>query len=112
MALIQINEVKRQKPSNIVASDAVKKLEANMPEITKRVLGGERAFQVLSSLLYVEKRLIENVRGVKDQMKALEIIYNYILHANGDGVLKEYSKRMCPHKGTAIGGIECHSPRL
>lgn len=112
MALIQINEVKRQKPSNIVASDAVKKLEASMPEISKRVLNGERAFTVLNSYPFVEKRLIENVRGVKDQMDALNIIYNYILHAEGDGVLKEYTKRRCPYKGSAIGGMECHSPRL
>lgn len=111
MALIQINEVKRQKPAFVQASASVKQLEAMMPDISKRIMNGESAFFILDHLSFVDDRLKNNVRGKKDPVDALNIIYNYILHAEGDGVLKEYTKRVCPHKGTAIGGMECHSPR-
>lgn len=109
MALITINEAKRQRPSIKEVPLSVKQLEQMMPEIRERIESGESAFQVLDRLSFVDERLKNTVRGERNSIKALEKIYNYILFAEGDGVLKEYHKKVCRFKGTAIGGMECHS---
>ena len=106
MALITIHEAKRQKPSNIEVSDSLKELQKHLPDIVKAV------YVFIDHLTMVhEPRLLDNIRGVKDKNEVLSRIYNYVLHAEGNGVLKEYESRVIRHKGSAIGGMECHSPR-
>lgn len=112
MALITIHEAKRQKPSNIEASDSLKELQKHLPDIVKAVNEGQSAYVFINRLSMVhEPRLLDNIRGVKDKNEVLSRIYNYVLHAEGNGVLKEYKSRVIRYKGSAIGGMECHSPR-
>ena len=112
MALITIHEAKRQKPSNIEASDSLKELQKHLPDIIKAVNEGQSAYVFIDHLSIVnEPRLLDNIRGVKDKNEVLSRIYNYVLHAEGNGVLKEYENKVVRYKGSAIGGMECHSPR-
>lgn len=113
MAIITINETKRQKPKK-VANEFVKKLSNNMNIISRKIMDGEPAYKTLISLGFTETRLLNNIRGEKNSVKALEKIYNYILFENGDGVLREYSnKKIAYHRsgsGGAIQGMECSNP--
>ena len=112
MALITIHEAKRQKPSNIEVSDSLKELQKHLPDIIKAVNDGQSAYVFIDHLSMVnEPRLLDNIRGVKDKNDVLSRIYNYVLHAEGIGVLKEYETKVVQYKGSAIGGMECHSPR-
>ncbi len=112
MALVTIHEAKRQKPSNIEASASLQELQKHLPEIVKAVYAGQSAFVIIDHLpLVKEPRLLNNIRGIKDADEVISRIYNYILHAEGNGVLKEYETKVVRHKGSAIGGMECHSPR-
>ena len=108
MAVITIHEVKRQKPTFTETPLTIKQLEKMMPKITAEMQKGHSAFYVLDHLSDFDD-IKEKVRGVKDNAKALETLYNIILHAEGDGVLKEYNKKYCRYKGSAIAGMECHS---
>lgn len=112
MALITIHEAKRQKPSSIEASDSLKELQKHLPDIVKAVSEGQSAYVFIDHLSMVhEPRLLDNIRGVKDKNEVLSRIYNYVLHAEGNDVLKEYESKAIRYKGSAIGGMECHSPR-
>ena len=109
MALITFRETVRQKPLT-KKSENVKLIESKIKSITSQIVLGKKAFLVITNLGATDRRLISNLKGIKDSSKALEIIYNYIFYENGEGVLKEYNKKFIPFKGTAIGGMECHSP--
>ena len=104
MALITIHEAKRQKPSNIEASVSMQELQKHLPEIVKAVNEGQSAYVFIDHLTKVyEPRLLDNIRGVKDKNEVLSRIYNYVLHAEGNGFLKEYETKVVRHKGSAIG---------
>lgn len=109
MSVISINEVKRQKPSSKEVPLSIKELEKELPNIMDAINNGGSPFIIIDHLSFVDERLKNNLRGVTDKNEAISCIYNYILHATGDGVLKEYEMKCVPHKGSAIGGMECHS---
>lgn len=109
MSIININEVKRQKPSFKEVPNSIKKLEEELPNILNAINNGGSPFLIIDHLSFVDDRLRNNLRGVTDKNEAISRIYNYILQATGDGVLKEYEMKYVPHKGSVIGGMECHS---
>lgn len=109
MSVISINEVKRQKPSSKEVPLSIKELEKELPNIMNAINNGGSPFITIDHLSFVDERLKNNLRGVTDKNEAISRIYNYILQATGDGVLKEYEMKYVPHKGSAIRGMECHS---
>lgn len=55
------------------------------------------------------KLLQRRLKEEKNFDKSLQIVYDYIL--NSEHPMKKERTAYVRHKGSAIGGMECHSPR-
>lgn len=53
--------------------------------------------------------LQRRLKAEKDYNKSLQMVYDYIL--NSEHPMKKERTAYVPYKGSAIGGMECHSPR-
>ena len=54
--------------------------------------------------------LVNSLRKQTNFAKSMQLAYNYLL--NQEWPTKANDVGYARHKGTAIGGMECHSPRL
>ena len=111
MALININEAKTYHAKELKTSDISK--------ISNEVNSAKDAHSVCVAVArYVRdtddkyaKELLIRLRYCKSLEEAQQQFYTYLLSVEGCGILKEYNSKVVRYKGTAIGGMECHSPR-
>ena len=110
MAVITINEAMKQ-PTQVRTSDISK--------ISEEVNNAKDVHDVCVAIArYVRdnpdeytRELLVRVRYCKSLSAAQTMFYTFLLSVEGQGVLKEYETKYVRHKGSAIGGMECHSPR-
>lgn len=81
----------------------------------KKCRTSREVYVVMSEWLKGDKRkyaviLVNSLRKQTDFAKSMQLAYNFVL--NQEFPTKANDTGYARHKGTAIGGMECHSPRL
>lgn len=56
------------------------------------------------------RALQRSLMKISDTNKALQKVFDFLL--NNEFPTKMHDTGVCRYKGSAIGGMECHSPRL
>ena len=110
MAVITINEAMKQSPQ--VRTSDISKIaeEVNNAKDVHEVCVAIARYLRDNPDEYVRELLVRT-RYCKTLESAQSNFYTYLLSVEGNGVLKGYSNKVVRYKGSAIGGMECHSPR-
>lgn len=110
MATITINETMKRTPQVHISDISKISREVNSAKDVHEVCVAIARYTRDTNDKFA-KKLLRRVIYCKDLISAQAEFYTYVLSIEGQGVLKEYSNKVVRHKGTAIGGMECYSPR-
>lgn len=86
---------------------ATNKLNASSKEDLQK-----KVYQLMLKYNCVDLKIIQRIKAAKSLDEAYATLYNYVLCKEGNKTLKGFLVGKAPFKGTAIRGMEVHSPRL